>query len=54
MVNVLPEPVTPISTCCFAACAQAVDQGGDGLRLIAGGLERALQIEIHALALRVT
>ena len=40
IVNVLPEPVTPISTWCCFALAQPLDQRLDGLRLIAGGLER--------------
>ncbi len=39
IVNVLPEPVTPISTCCLPALAQPLDQRLDRLRLIAGGLE---------------
>jgi hypothetical protein len=33
MVKVLPEPVTPRRTCSFSR-----RQGGDGLRLVAGGL----------------
>jgi hypothetical protein len=36
-----------------AAAAQAFDQGGNGLGLIACRLEGALQIELHCFALRV-
>ena len=45
MVKVLPEPVTPISTWCLLPALQPVDQGRDGLRLIAGGLEGGDELE---------
>ncbi len=47
IVNVLPEPVTPISTWCFWPALQSADERLDGLRLIAGGLERAGELELH-------
>ena len=47
IVNVLPEPVTPISTCSRRPLAQALDQARDRLRLIAGGLERGLELKLH-------
>ena len=47
IVNVLPEPVTPISTCCLRPARMPVDQRLDRLRLIAGRLERTFELKSH-------
>ena len=44
-MKVLPEPVTPINTWCFFACAQPFGEGLDGLRLIAGRFKRGNELE---------
>ena len=45
MVKVLPEPVTPSSTCSASPRSQALGQLGDRLRLIALGRERRNELE---------
>ena len=45
MVKVLPEPVTPISTCCCLPACKPGHQRLDGLRLIAGGLKGTDELE---------
>ena len=47
MVNVLPEPVTPIKTCCFRSSLEPAGERLDGLRLVAGGRERADKLKFH-------
>ena len=47
-MNVLPEPVTPISTCSALPTANALrPRRLNRLRLVAGRLKRAGQLEFH-------